>query len=177
MKRAKKYNIIIYTSLSLAIVLLLLGGRDYFVSLSETPQEEVVNEVEKKPDIKRNDTSANAKTEEPLELQGVDKVGVVTKYLDSILDQIHKDDIITYKMIKTWGAYEVGDIEFQREITSNYYEYIVNINIPKMDAKLPSDKNEKLSTEQYIVLSLYFDLAESERVNGYIVKNVDIIEE
>ena len=63
------------------------------------------------------------------------------------------------------------------EVTTKYYEYKVNIIIPAKDAKIPGKKNEKLSTEEYIVISLYFDIADSERSNGYIVKNIDLIEE
>ena len=61
--------------------------------------------------------------------------------------------------------------------SSSTGEYKVDIKIPKKDAKLPGEKNKELSTKDYIVLSLYFDIAESERVNGYIVKNVDVIKE
>ena len=175
MKRAKKYNIIIYSSLLLAAILLALGGRDYLKSQGETTGQAELEEGNYEEKIERVEPAK--KEPEPEKLQSVDKESVIKKYLDSILDQIKKDKTITYKMIKTWGKYEIGDIEYQRTITTNYYEYKVNIIIPKDDPKLPCEKNEELSSEGYTVITLYFDIVDSERVNGYIVKNIDIIEE
>lgn len=175
MKRAKRYNIIIYTSLLLAIILLALGGRDYLKDKSNgsTTQEEIVETEEPVEKEERKEE----KVEEPEELKEVDKLSVIKKYLDSVQDQIKKDKKITAKMISSWGDYTIDDIEFQREITTKYYEYKVNIIIPNLDAKYPGKKNEKLSTKEYIVLTMYFDIADSERVNGFIVKNIDLIEE
>ena len=178
MKRTKKYNLIIYTCLLLAAVLLILGGRGY---LKEQQEGTVIDEIINTPDKKEENKIEEIPTEkeiEPEELQKVDKVGVIKKYLDSIAEHIYKKEkVITYKIIKTWGDYELGEVEYQRKITTNYYEYKVNINIPKQNAKLPCPKNEELSNEEFVVITLYFDIIESERVNGYIVKNVDIIEE
>lgn len=174
MKKSKEYNIIIYTCLLLAIILLVLGGRDYLKDLNKPTQEEIIepegsqNEVERPEDVK--------KEKEPEDLQKVDKEGVIKKYLDSLYDQIKKDKKIPYKIIKTWGKYSVGEIEYQRKITSNYYEYKVNINIPNKNAKLPCPANEELSTEEYTVITIYVDIVESDRQKGYIVKNIDLIE-
>ena len=175
MKRAKKYNIIIYSSLLLAAILLVLGGRDYLKSQGETNGQVELEESSEDEKIERVEPAK--KEPEPAELQSVDKASVIKKYLDSILDQIKKDKTITYKMIKTWGKYEIGEIEYQRTITTNYYEYKVDIIIPKADPKLPCPKNKELSTKESTVLTLYFDIVDSERANGYIVKNIDIIEE
>lgn len=175
MKKAKRYNLIIYTSLILAIVLLALGGRDYLKDKKTENEVDTTKETtEVDEPIERPETTEPV--EEPEELQKVDMEGVIKKYLDSLQDQIQKSKVITYSMIKTWGDYSIGEIEYKREITTKYYEYQVNIMIPNKDAKIPGKKNEKLSTEEYIVVSLYFDIADSERYNGYIVKNIDIIE-
>ena len=174
MKRAKRYNIIIYTSLILAMILLALGGRDYLKDLKNgTNTENTIENNEEAEPIERTETGK--KVEEPEDLREVDKESVIKKYLDSVLDQIKKDKKITYNMIKTWGDYQISDIEYQREITTKYYEYKANIMIPNKDAKIPGKKNEKLSTEEYIVITLYFDIADSERANGFIVKNIDLV--
>ena len=174
MKKSKEYNIIIYTCLLLAIVLLVLGGRDYLKDLNNPTKEEIIEPEGSQEEIERPDNTKKEK--EPEELQSVDKAGVVKKYLDSLVDQIIKDKKIPYKTIKTWGKYSVGEVEYQRKITSNYYEYKVNINIPNKNAKLPCPKNEELSTEEYTVITIYVDIAESERQKGYIIKNIDLIE-
>lgn len=175
MKRTKKYNIIIYTSLILAIALLAFGARDYLKS--EKEEKNTMSEVETTNDEEIDRTEPEERIEEPDYLKEVDIEGIIKKHLDSIADQIKKDKIITYNMINTWGDYSIGEVEYRREITTKYYEYKVNIIIPAKDAKIPGKKNEKLSTEEYIVISLYFDIADSERSNGYIVKNIDLIEE
>lgn len=174
MKRAKRYNIIIYTSLILAIILLALGGRDY---LKDKNNGSNVEEVVDTSEPVKKEERKEEKVEEPEELKDIDKHSVIKKYLDSVQDQIKKDKKITAKMISSWGDYTIEDIEFQREITTKYYEYKANIVIPKLDAKYPGKKNEKLSTKEYIVLTMYFDIADSERANGFIVKNIDLIEE
>ncbi len=177
MKRAKKYNLIIYTSLILAIALLALGARDYLKEKKE--ENKTMSEVETTNDEEEiiDRTEPEEKVEEPDYLKEADIEGIIKKHLDSIADQIKKDKKITYNMINTWGDYTIGEVEYRREITTKYYEYKVNIVIPNKDAKIPGKKNEKLSTEDYIVISLYFDIANSERSNGYIVKNIDLIEE
>lgn len=175
MKRSKKYNIIIYTSLILAIILLALGGKDYLKEQKTGNKVQTENQSSETGEtIERTDNGEKA--EEPEELKNVDIEGVIKKYLDSILDQIQKDKTITYNMIKTWGDYSISEIEYRREITAKYYEYKVNIMIPNKDAKIPGKKNEKLSTDEFIVISLFFDIADSQRVNGFIVKNIDKIE-
>ena len=173
MKRAKRYNIIIYTCLILAIILLALGGRDYLKDKNNGTTEDIA-EVEEP--IKKEERK-DEKVEEPDYLKDVDKYSIIKKYLDSIQDQIKKDKKITAKMVSSWGDYTIEDIEFQREITTKYYEYKANIVIPKVDAKYPGKKNEKLSNDEHIVLTMYFDIADSERSNGFIVKNIDLIEE
>jgi len=174
MKKSKEYNIIIYTCLLLAIILLVLGGRDYLKDLNKPTQEEVVEQDNSPSEITRPEETKNEP--EPAELQPVDKVGVIKKYLDSLYDQIKKDKKIPYSTIKTWGKYSVGEVEYQRKITSNYYEYKVNINIPNKNAKLPCPKNEELSSEENTVITIYVDIVESDRQKGFIVKNIDLIE-
>ncbi len=174
MKKTRKYNIIIYGCLLVAVILLALGGIDYLKgkepSVSQEPEAQVPTEEDP---IERKD---EPKDKEPEELVNADKEGVIKKYLDSLVDQIEKSKKLPYKMVKTWGDYSIGEIEYQRKITARYYEYKVNIVIPNLDAKLPSKKNEKLSTDKYLVLTMYFDIIDSEKQNGLYVKNVDIIE-
>jgi len=175
MKKTRKYNIIIYSCLLLAVILLILGGIDYLKN--EEPsvsQEPEINEPTGEEEVERKEEPV---TKEPQELIDADKEGAIKKYIDSLVDQIAKSKKLPYKMVKTWGDYSIGEIEYQRKITSRYYEYKVNVIIPNLDAKLPSKKNEKLSTDKYLVLTMYFDIVDSEKQNGLYVKNVDIIEE
>jgi hypothetical protein len=117
--------------------------------------------------------AAGANTE-PEALTKEDKKSIVKKYLDSLLDRIYDDSLITYEMIKTWGNYEVLNINYERKITDNYYAYSIDIKINNLDAIVPTNKNEALSTEEYIVISLNANITYLESKNGYIVKKIDI---
>ena len=173
MKKASKYNLIIYGSLFLALICLLLGGRDYLKDLDKDPTQRNIEEAEEYIVERTGDIDEK----EPEELKNGDKASIIQKYFDSIIDQVQADDLLTLKMIKSWGSYEITNITYQREIVTNYYEYIVDIKIPNLDAELPSGKNEEASTEEYIVLTLYIDIIKSDIRNGYVVKNIDAFNE
>ena len=166
MKKNQKYDIIIYGSLLLAFLFIGLG---YFESLSETLEYSfsLKENFKEEPIKKEKDTEPEALTKE-------DKKSIVKKYLDSLLDRIYDDSLITYEMIKTWGNYEVLNINYERKITDNYYAYSIDIKINNLDAIVPTNKNEALSTEEYIVISLNANITYLESKNGYIVKKIDI---
>jgi hypothetical protein len=166
MKKNQKYDIIIYGSLLLAFLFIGLG---YFESLGETLEYSfsLKENFKEEPIKKEKDTEPEALTKE-------DKKSIVKKYLDSLLDRIYDDSLITYEMIKTWGNYEVLNINYERKITDNYYAYSIDIKINNLDAIVPTNKNEALSTEEYIVISLNANITYLESKNGYIVKKIDI---
>ena len=175
MKKNKKYDIIIYLSLFIALICLGLSALDYSHS-SKT--ENIINDpiAEEEPiPIKGEEVTKQEESNyesEPYYLLELDKKSTIKKYLDQILDQAVKNDVIPYKMIKTWGNYEVINTTYVKEIVNGYYEYIVDIKIEKIDAVLPCPKNEKLSTENYNVITLTINILRSGEHNGYIVKSI-----
>ena len=170
MKKNKKYDIIIYGCLVGAFIFILLGYWDNLKDLKEDGLSF---------SLKNQETEENSSTEqkeydlEPNELVNADKNGIIKKYLDSLLDRIDVDPLISYNMINTWEEYEILNIEYDRKIAENYYAYIVDIKISNKDAVIPTNKNEKLSTNEYLVVTLNVNIAYSELKNGFIVKKID----
>ncbi|MGN1371058.1 MAG: hypothetical protein ACI4XM_02095 [Candidatus Coprovivens sp.] len=170
MKKNKKYDIIIYSCLVGAFIFILLGYWDNLKDLKEDGLSF---------SLKNQETEENSSTEqkeydlEPKELVNADKNGIIKKYLDSLLDRIDVDPLISYNMINTWEEYEILNIEYDRKIAENYYAYIVDIKISNKDAVIPTNKNEKISTNEYIVITLNVNIAYSELKNGFIVKKID----
>ena len=170
MKKNKKYDIIIYGCLVGAFIFILLGYWDNLKDLKEDGLSF---------SLKNQETKENSSTEqkeydlEPKELVNADKNGIIKKYLDSLLDRIDVDPLISYNMINTWEEYEILNIEYDRKIAENYYAYIVDIKISNKDAVIPTNKNEKLSTNEYLVVTLNVNIAYSELKNGFIVKKID----
>ena len=61
-------------------------------------------------------------------------------------------------MVLDWKVYEVENIIYKKKIANNYYEYIANIKISNANAELPTIINKELSTDKYVVISLYFNI-------------------
>ena len=156
MKKAKKYNIIIYSTLSLAILLLAIGGVQFF----KNPQESYSKE----------NTTVKHLEPEPEEMVSVDKEAIINSYLNELVEQTKVDDLINYDSIKTWQTFRLGNIEFQRTIAFNYYEYKVDIIIQNMEAVLPVEKNRELSNQDIQVITVRVDLLKDSEI---IVKNID----
>lgn len=172
--KSKKYDIVIYLSLFIALVCLGISALDYTHS-SKTEsliEDKSVDEIPEPIPSEIETKESDIKQEEPEYLLEVDKKGTIKKYLDQIIDQAVKDDVITHKMMKTWGKYEVISTTYVREIVSGYYEYIADIKIEKLDATLPCSKNNELSTENYNVITLTINILRSGMHNGYIVKSI-----
>lgn len=157
MKKAKKYNIIIYSTLSLGILFLVIGGVQFF----KNPEESYSAKVEE---------TKRVIEEEPAEMVDVDKASIIHNYLNQLLEETINDDLISYDSIKTWLNFRVGEIEFQRTIAFNYFEYKVDIIIQNNEAILPVEKNLELSNEELQVITLLVDLYKTDEI---IVKNID----
>ncbi len=71
--------------------------------------------------------------------------------------------MFNYTMIRSWGSYEILNIQYQKEVIDGYYMYLVDIKIPNKDASIPNIKNEELSTEDYTVITF----------KTFIIKNND----
>lgn len=172
-KKVNKYDIIIYTSLGAALILIAFGSIDYFKSYGkkETIKEEIqetINDIT--VDNEMNPVEDDVESEELINL---DKKSIIRKYLDQILDRTTKNDIIDYNMIKTWSTYEVMDVTYLRKIATSYYAYEVNLKLTGPNLKLPTNKNDELSTNEYTVITLKFNILKSGKQNGYIVKSIE----
>lgn len=172
-KRSKRYDLIIYISLILAFICVIISMIDNSHA-GEIEFKEVLKEDIDSPSIPTDNTLENQDAEEPLELKNTDKNSIVKKYLDEIADRVIKDEIITYNMIRTWNTYEVLDIIYERQIIDYYYAYKVNIKITGNNIDVPTSKNEILSTEDYTVVTLTFNILKSGKQKGYIVKAIEI---
>lgn len=179
MKRKKKssvvYDIIIYSCLLLAITFLVFGAKDYFASLKEpsTLEEELNSAIH---ELKGTNQEAIVEDKEPEELNNINKKIIIEDYLNSILDRLTKNDYITCEMISSWDTFEILNVNYSRKIIDNYYSYIVDIKISNTNAQLPIQKNQNLSTDKYIVITLTANILKQEN-SEYIVKSIDIPKE
>lgn len=166
MKKNKKYDIIIYGSLIGAIICIIFGYGDSLYLLKNTSISF----------SKKEETSISADTtiEEPSNMQSIDKTSIIREYLYSINDQIIIDDVVSFDMINSWENYEVLNITYDGEILESYYSYLVDIKISNKNATLPTGKNKRLSTNNYIVVTLNFNIAYNKTTNNYLVKSIDI---
>ncbi len=165
MKKNKKYDIIIYGSLIGAIICIIFGYGDYIYSLKDA----TISFSKKEPSI-----SEDTIIEEPSIMQSIDKKTLFNEYLYSINDQIIIDDVISFDMLNSWDNYEVLSITYDGEILESYYSYLVDIKISNKNATLPTGKNKRLSTNNYIVITLNFNVAYNKTTNTYVVKSIDI---
>lgn len=175
-RKINKYDIVIYSCLILAIICLLLGGKDYLNSLENesTVQEEVKSAIKSINGAEEGISTENSTgNPEPEELVNFDKKSLVQKYVDSIIDQILEDKVITYAMVNSWGEYEIVNVEYDHEVTENYYAYKADIKIANKKGLIPGKLNEELSTEENPVLRVNVYIEYSTRQNGYIVKYMD----
>lgn len=170
MKKNKKYDIIIYTSLLGAIFFIVLGSMDHIKDFKEEGISFSKTETKEQKNDEVEEVDPNT---EPLELQNEDKNILVKKYIDSVLDQIEFDSLIDYKMVESWGNYEILSTTYEKEIAEDYYSYYTNIKISNLDAILPVEKNEELSTKDYIVITIKANILNSEERNGLFVKKLD----
>ncbi len=160
--RKFKYDFTIYTSLLLALVLIGYSGYSYLDNQSYSLKEILFPKEE------------TIVVEEPKELVEVNKKDIINKYLLDIIDEIKQDQMVTKEMLNTWSSYEILDIKYEREVSKNYHLYLVNIKINNVNALVPKSKNNQLSTKEYIVISLKFNILKDELTNEYSVKTIDI---
>ena len=156
MKRANKYNLVIYICLLLATIIIF---KVYKVNESIAYRNDQ-NKVVK------------VKYEEPKELQEIDKKPIIKEYLDKVRDKIIEDDSFINNEIDTWGNYRIEDVKYNKEILTNYHSYLVSIKIPNLNASVPT-KKDNLVKEDYLILKVYANIVK--QGNNYIVKKIDLI--
>ena len=161
LKKKVKYDIIIYGCLFTALILIGSTGYSYFSDTSYSIKD-IFSEKEEEPEL------------EPQELTKVDKKTLLLNYINDLLDEKITDEVLTYEILHSWESYEILDINYDREITTNYYAYLVNIKINNTNALIPTSKNKELSNDKYLVISLNINILKDETTNEYIVKSIDI---
>ena len=173
-KQNKKYNLIIYSSLFFAIICMLIAIKDYYNSLeAETISNEFKEAIK---EIKEEGVEEESPIiiEETEQMKDVDKITIINSELENIIERKSHNNLITREMILTWGNYEISNVEYKREITENYYCYRVDIEIFNITGELPTEPNIELSTDDYKVVTLYFNIAYNPKSNNYTVKAIEI---
>ncbi|HIS17600.1 MAG TPA: hypothetical protein IAC02_03185 [Candidatus Coprovivens excrementavium] len=175
MKKINKYDIVIYSCLILAIICLILGGRDYLNSQENKSniKDEVKSAIKNiNPEEEISPTENN--NSEPEELTKIDKNSLLKNYLNSILNHSTVNEVITPDIINSWGTYEILDLTYERKVADNYYQYLTYIKISNKNGKIPGNINKDKSTEENPVLEVNAYLEYSPESNNYFIKYLDI---
>lgn len=168
--KKKLYNIIIYVSLSLALVFVILACLEYDKDKKvEQPKVNETNTV-----VEEIIDNEEPQQEEPQEMINIDKHITIKKYIDSIADGLITNEKINIDMVNSWENYEVKDVIFLRMTEEGYYSYKVNIKIYGQNATLPKEKNQELSTDEYTILTMNFNLYKTQFELRYNIKSLEI---
>lgn len=173
--RRKLYDIIIYTSLLLALTCLSFATFGYFNTLEE--ESTMTNEIKgaiKELNNEYDEEPLETTEEEPEELKSINKKEICLEKLNNIKNEVDTNDEITYDMINTWNNFEIVDITYSKTIVTNYFAYLVYIKIPNLEAQLPADVTIQSYTNEYQIIKLTFNLSYSANDNKYFVKSIII---
>lgn len=164
------YNIIMYISLFLALLFVVLACMDY--SKDKKVEEPKTNDNGTK--IEEIIETEEPTQEEPTEMINIDKHIAIKKYIDSIADGIVTNEKMNIDMINSWERYEIKDLVFIKMTEEGYYSYRVNIKIYGKNAILPKEKNQELSTDEYTILTMNFNLYKTQFELKYSVKSLEL---
>ncbi len=170
----KKYNLIIYSSLIFAIISMFIAIKEYYNKLEAKTLSNDFKEAIKEIKEEEPEEELPIIIEEPEKMKDVNKINIINSELENIVERKSHNNLITKEMVLAWGNYEINSVVFKREITEDYYCYLVDIYIYNLDAKLPTEPNEELSTDDYKVLTLYFNIAYNPNNDNYTVKAIEI---
>ena len=172
MKHSTIENILIYTCLGLAVILIGYVLKESYANKNK--DESVIKELESVFEKKEEEEPIKKEKKyiEPNNIKTLDKGVVINKYFDDILNRRKDNEVITYDTLISWGAYEILSIDYVKPIANNYYAYDVNIKIPNTKAIISGRLNEKLSKEDYLVVTIEFDLLLDN--NSFIIKNIHV---
>ena len=155
----KRYNFLIYTTLTMALILIIVGI------------------------LSSGDATSNAiSTDEPQQMRKQDPLAktnkklIINSYLTEIAQSTRESEILSPKMLETWFKFEVDKIEYvetKKDQENNIYAYNVELKIYNQGADLPA-KNGTMEGTEYITLHLIFNLMFSEEEDSYIVESVEI---
>ncbi len=171
LRRNIKFDLIIYSCLLGASTILVFGAKSYCASLSEYNglTKEIKNAFK---EIKGEEEQPALVAEKPSILNDLNEKEIINNYLYSINDEIITDQTISKDMIKTWNNYEIINTNYLKKITDTYYSYSFDLKINNLNATLPTPKNEKLSTNEYLVITLIANISIKNGENK--VKSIDI---
>ena len=172
MKKNLKYNLIIYSSLLFAIVCMLIAVKGHYDSLEE--KESFSNDIKEAIKEMNPEEIEEVTIEEPDNMKTVDKISVINNILNDIIDRKTTNELITRDMILTWDNYEISNVEYIRQITDNYYCYKADILIFNLNARTPVSSKSDLESEEYLTITLYFNINYNENNNSYNVKTIEI---
>ena len=172
MKKNLKYNLIIYSSLLFAIVCMLIAVKGHYDSLEE--KESFSNDIKEAIKEMNPEEIEEVTIEEPDNMKDVDKTSIINNIFNDILDRKTKNNLITRDMILTWGNYEISNIEYIRQITDNYYCYKADILIFNLHADIPVSSKSDPDIDEYLTITLYFNINYNEKNNSYNVKTIEI---
>lgn len=164
------YDLIINLCLFGAIICLIIATNSYMERYKNQNVVDVVKQVLLQSPSPEEQAIEYKEQTEPPKLTTVDKNTIIINYLDSIKDNIITNDLITYEIINTWHNYEIFETIYVKEVTTNYYLYNVHIKLAK-DSSLPVAINEKLSTDEYNIITLNIYIYGNN--DTYIIKKID----
>lgn len=156
----KRYNYLIYTFLSLALICIIAG----IVSSNSSNITNAIKTEEKKVTTDKD----------PLEK--TNKKLIIKSYIEQISKEERKSDLINKEMLTTWYSYDISKIEYKRtkEIANdtNIYSYLVELRINNQGATLPINNGTKEGTE-YITTNLVFNIYFDSEAESYVVYSVE----
>lgn len=170
LRRNVKFDFIIYNCLLGASVFLIIGAKSYCASLDNyngfsSEIKNALKEIKGEANVEVSET-------EPDQLANLDKKQLIETYLYSLLDEAKTSSTLSSEMIKSWQDFEIIDTKFLKTITDTYYSYSFDVKIPNSKALLPIEKNEDLSTNEYVVITLIANISTKNNLNQ--VKSIDL---
>jgi len=154
----KRYNILIYLTLSLALICIVAG----LISNGNTNTSNAIKEettTKSDPLVKTNKTL------------------IVKDYTEKISKEEITDSILTKEMLETWYKYDLGTIEYLKTKAvsndTNIYSYKVEFKIYNQGATLPVNNGKKEGTE-YITTNLIVNIRFNNETGSYEVDTVEL---
>ncbi len=165
--KKKRLDYIIYLSLFAAIICVGISAIDYVHSMSadqtiKSDVKEAIQEIKNPEPPQQTNNNENNETEEPYFLVKEDKEDIIKKHIDEVLDNYTKDQLVSWKQIKTWETYQVYDVKYVKEVTDNYYTYQFKLKISGANPELPVEKDNELSSEGNTVIILNANLTRNQ---------------
>lgn len=159
LRRNIKFDLIIYSSLIGAVIILGFGTKAYFESLDDYKGfKKEVKSALKEMNNTNEEPIVEVASPQPEITYNINEKDLITNYLESILDNIKQDEIVTNDMIRTWGSYEIIETKYLKQITDTYYSYVFKIKINNPAAQLPTSQIDEMSTSEYVCLTLIANL-------------------